>query len=69
VWTDDWYQEPYFSVLSFKLIGTEEEQELARSEGRIHAFISHTTDNIIDDDFGLFFQIIDRDITVLGEVE
>lgn len=69
VWTDDWYQEPYFSVLSYKPNGTEAEQELAKKEGRIHATISHTTDNVIDGDFGLFFQIIDADITVFGEEE
>lgn len=69
VWTDDWYQEPYFSVLAFKPIGTEAEQELARKEGTNQAFVSHTTENVIDNDFGLFFEIIDQDVTVLGEIE
>lgn len=65
VWADGWQREPYFSVLSYKPNGDEQEQALAKEEGKIHATISHTTDNISDNDFGIFFYIIDRDMRML----
>ena len=66
-WTDGWQQEPFFSMLSYKLTGTAEEQERANNEGVFLGMASRNTDNIVDGDFGLFFHLIDMAITVLGE--
>lgn len=64
VWTDGWQQEPYFSILSYKPNGDKQEQALAEEEGKLHATIMRTTDNISDDNFGMFFYTIDRDMRI-----